>query len=267
MSRAHDVGHACWSFDDPRPFDEYARAFLTAGLAAGERVWYVAGPRFDATANWLRGIETVRPDTVRVVDVTEAYFGDQAIDPRGQIEAWAAESRAATAAGFHGMRVVADVTSLVRTPAQREAFGRYEYYAGRLMRTEPLQGLCGFDRAQLGDRAVAELACLHDTSFDVDVPFRLYPGRTRATAVLDGELDLSAEELFSGALRYTELEPCGGEVIVDAGNLQFLDHQSLLTLHRFAEARQVTAVIRTRLAMAGHLAGMLRLPHVRVEVG
>jgi hypothetical protein len=114
---ATDIGHACWSYDDPRPFDDYARAFLREGLVAGERVWYVAGSRFDATAEWLRsmGAGTGRADTVRVVSVTDAYFGDRAIDPLGQRDAWAAALRDALAEGFPGMRVVADVTDLVRT--------------------------------------------------------------------------------------------------------------------------------------------------------
>ena len=39
----------------------------------------------------------------------------------------------------------------------------------------------------------------------VHVAFHLHPGPTADTAVLDGDLDLSAEELFAVALRHTDL--------------------------------------------------------------
>ncbi|TDC61261.1 hypothetical protein E1258_12010 [Micromonospora sp. KC207] len=33
--------HSCWRYDDPAAFEATARAFLTAGLAVGEELWYV----------------------------------------------------------------------------------------------------------------------------------------------------------------------------------------------------------------------------------
>ncbi|MFD0786660.1 MEDS domain-containing protein, partial [Micromonospora azadirachtae] len=38
-------GHVCWVYDDPAALDRAAHRFLTAGLAAGERLWYVAAGR------------------------------------------------------------------------------------------------------------------------------------------------------------------------------------------------------------------------------
>ena len=35
-------GHVCWAYEDPAAFEEQARSYLAQGLAAGERVWYVA---------------------------------------------------------------------------------------------------------------------------------------------------------------------------------------------------------------------------------
>lgn len=96
--------------------------------------------------------------------------------------------------------------------------------------------------------------------------FHLRPGPTADTAVLDGDLDLSAEELFAVALRHTHLEPTGGEVTVDAHGLRFIDHRSLLALERYAASKQVTAVLRTRLSVAARVAALLNLAHVRVEV-
>ncbi|GIJ56548.1 MEDS domain-containing protein [Virgisporangium aurantiacum] len=258
------AAHVCWSYDELRAFDEFARGFLRAGLAAGERVWFVAGRRSGATGEWLRDVATTAPraDSARVVSCADAYPGGAAIDPATQVETYVAATAEALAAGFTGLRVVADVTDLVRTGEQRAAFARYEYVIGRHLRTAPMRAVCAFDRLELGDRVVAELAVLHEASH----PFSLRSGSTPDAAILDGNLDLGAEELFATALGHTDLEPVDGVVTVDAAGLTFVDHRSLLALQRYAGSRGITVVVRTRLAIAARVAELLELPRVRVEV-
>ncbi|XVV09838.1 MEDS domain-containing protein [Actinoplanes sp. CA-131856] len=257
MSPAVKAGHECWSYEDQSLFDAYARKCVDAGLAAGERVWYV--PSQHADVDDLPG-----GDAVRVIRFTEAYAGDEVVDPAGQVAAYAAATEDALAAGFTGFRVVADVTPLVRTDEQRDAFARYEYVIGRYMRHHPMSAVCAYDRGELGDHAVAELACLHESSHAAGVSFQLHPGATSAEAVLDGELDTSAGELFATALRRTDLDR-GGDFVVDGSGLRFIDHRALLTLQRYAESLSTTAVLRTRLGAVARLAGLLDLTHVRVE--
>jgi hypothetical protein len=268
VSRAITAGHVCWSYDDYQPFDAYARDFLRAGLEAGERVWYVPGRHSAETAGWLAALAggSVRADAIRVVSFEQAYPSSLIVDPVAQVAAYTTATEDALAAGFTGLRVVADATAFVRTDEQRHAFARYEYVIGRYLRTAPMRAVCAYDRRELGDRAIAELACMHEASYAEGVMFQLHPGATAADAVLDGEVDMSVEELFAGALRRTDLEPAGGEVVVDADDLDFIDHRSLLALQRYAETQKMTAVVRTRLGAAGRLAGLLELAHVRVEV-
>jgi hypothetical protein len=268
MSAAVGATHMCWSYDDLRPFDEFAREFLRAGLAAGERVWFVAGRRSGATGEWLRDVaeSTRRPGTVRVISSVDAYPGPAAVDPAGQVDAYVTATADALAAGFTGLRVVADVTELVRTGEQRKAFARYEYVIGRHIRTAPMRAVCAYDRLELGDRVVAELACLHATSGDAPgVTFWLHPGTTPDVAILDGDLDQDAEKPFATALGHADLEPVDGTVTVDAGGLRFIDHRSLLTLQHYADARRITVVVRTGLGTAARIAALLDLPRVRVE--
>ena len=268
VSPAIGTGHLCWSYDDHLSFGAYAREFLGEGLDAGERVWYVPGSHPDETTDWLADhpAASLRDDAVHVVSLEQAYRGGLIVDPATQVAAYTAATEDAMAAGFTGLRVVADATAFVRTDAQRDAFARYEYAIGRYMRTAPMRAVCAYDRRELGDQAVAELACLHETSHAEGVMFQLHPGATTAEAVLDGEVDMSVDEPFAAALRRTDLEPAGGEVVVDADGLDFIDHRSLLTLQRYAEAERMTAVVRTRFAAAERLAAMLELPNVRVEV-
>jgi len=261
VSRAGTAGHVCWSYDDYQPFDAYAREYMRAGLEAGEQVWYVPGRHRTETAEWLAA-----QTAASVLSSGQAYPGGLIVDPDAQVAAYTAATEEALAAGFTGLRVVADATAFVRTDEQRHAFARYEFAIGRYMRTAPMRAVCAYDRRELGDRAVAELACMHESSHAEGVTFQLHPGATTADAVLDGEVDLSMQELFAAALRHTDLAPAGGEVVVDADDLDFIDHRSLLTLQRYAEAQHMTAVVRTRLGAAERLAGLLELAHVRVEV-
>jgi DcmR-like sensory protein len=261
-SMATDIVHACWSYDDYQSFDRYAREFLNAGLIAGEQVWYVTGHSGGATADWLRGAG----DAARILSFEEAYATDRVVDPAEQVAAYTTVTEVALAEGFSGFRVAADVTPLVRTDEQRDAFARYEYVMGRYMKLAPMRAVCAYDRVVLGDRVVAELACLHEHTQADGVRFQLHPGLTRGSVVLSGELDMAVEELFATALNRTDLAPVGGEVIVDAAGLRFIDHRSLLTLQRYAETHRMTAVIRTPLGAAARIAGLLELNDVRVEV-
>ncbi|GAA0485695.1 hypothetical protein Ade02nite_09260 [Paractinoplanes deccanensis] len=204
-------------------------------------------------------------DAVRVVSFEEAYSGDGVVDPAGQVAAYTAVTEEALAGGYTGLRVVADVTALVRTDEQRDAFARYEYIIGRYMRLAPMRAVCAYDRGELGERAVAELACLHESSHDAGVTFQLHPGVTSAEAMLDGELDMSAEELFGTALERTDLDRAGGDVVVDGAGLRFIDHRALLALEKYAASRRTTAVLRTPTGAVARLAGLLELAHVRVE--
>ncbi|GAA2697462.1 MEDS domain-containing protein [Actinoplanes palleronii] len=268
MTTAIESSHACWSYGDHQALDEYAKEFLRAGLAAGERIWYVPRPRSQGITDWLRSVSprSSRPDPVRIIPWQDAYTAGQVVDPAAQIAAYAAVTDAALADGFSGFRVVADVTAMVRTPEQRDAFARYEYAIGRYMHTAPMRALCTYDRTELGDRVVAELACLHETSHASGVTFQLHAGPTEDEAILDGELDMASEDLLSGALWRTGLAPSGGEVTVDAGRLRFIDHRSLLLVQRYAQERRMTVVLRTGLSSALHLAELLELPDVRVEM-
>lgn len=255
-------GHECWSFNDQRRFDAHAREALLSGLAAGERVWFVPGRNSGLTSAMLP-----EGDAVRVFPADEVYQGEQlVVDPVAQVAAYAAATEEAVAAGFTGLRVVADVTDMVRTEEQRDAFARYEYLVGRLMRLEPMRAMCAYDSRELGGPAVAELACLHESSLAADVTFQLHPGDTAAEAVLDGELDAVTHELFRAALDRTDLASSGRPPVVDATGLRFIDHRSLLTLQRHAESHDLTTVLRTRRGGAARLAGLLGLTHVRVEV-
>jgi hypothetical protein len=256
------VDHVCWAYDDLTEFQAYAAQFLSVGAAAGEFTWYVG-------AAVTPEISAVLGGSGRFVDVTEAYPAGAVIEPEAQVAAYAAATEAVLAAGYTGLRVAAEVGGLVGSPAQLDAFARYEFAIGRYMMRSPMRAVCGYDRGVLGD-AVAEVACLHPRSNPGSAPFHLHPaGPERGDVFLDGELDAYSEELLASALRRSESGHPGGagrSFVVHADGLRFVDHRSLLLLEQFAARRHATAVLRTPRKGIARLAGLLELERVRVEV-
>jgi hypothetical protein len=248
----HD--HVCLAYDDPATLEAHAQAFLTAGVAAGQRAWYVgpAGPPPGTSARHVR--------------LDSAYTEGAAVDPQGQAEVFRSAFRDALDAGFTGLRVVADVTPLVRTAQQREAFCRYEHLIDRFMAAHRLSGMCAFRRGEVGDDELAELACLHPTA-NHPVPFRLHGCRPElGRATLTGELDMTTAGLLGTAMDRAGLRPePGADVVLDAAGLRFLDHRTLFRLDRWAADNRTTLVLRGGTDIAARLVALLELQWVRVE--
>jgi anti-anti-sigma regulatory factor len=262
-------GHHCWVYDDPVLLDARAVEFLAAGLAAGEQVWLIAdGPAESLAARLDRvpGIaDALRRGTARLVPVEGAYRHGEVIDPEGQVRAYARATDEALAAGHTGLRVVAEATDLVRTPAQRRAFLRYEHLIDRFMRHRPMSAICGYDRRELDEQAIAELACLHPET-NTDVLFRLHadaPGG--ATIALAGELDPSVGALLATALEAADPVATDGRLVIDATRLRFIDHRSLLHLREHARRQGARTVLRTSRSSPARLVELLDLADIQVE--
>ncbi len=264
--------HTCWSFDDPAVFERHALDYLAAGLAAGERVWFVAAGAAGDLARRMAGggasgaafTAALHGGAASVVGLGAAYATGVVVEPAAQVAAYAAATEQALADGFAGLRVAADATALVRTPAQLDAFARYEHLVDRYMRTVPFSAVCGYDRGELGDRAVATLACLHPET-NADVPFRLHAcAPADGCAALSGELDASTHELLAAALEHADLRPVDGELLFAGDRLRFADHRSLLLLREHARRLGADAVLRTGLPVLARLAALIDQPGLRV---
>jgi anti-anti-sigma regulatory factor len=258
-------------YDDAATFRAHALAFLADGLARGNRVRFIGGP--DDTAALREQLEALPhrgPRPVETASVEQSY-GTYAtpVDGAATVGAYAAAAREALADGFTGLRVAADVTALVRTAAQLDAFARYEHRADRLMLTSgtTLSGLCGLNRAELGTSTIAQLACLHPEGSDDVSPFHLHATPDGDVAV-SGELDLATADLFPQALDRTGVLAEGpDEIVVDATRLRFIDHRNLIALVELAHRHHRTIVLRTCREAPARLVAALGLHAVRVEQG
>jgi anti-anti-sigma regulatory factor len=260
--------HLCRVFDDPADFCAQATEFLADGLARGCRVRYLGDGDVDALRADLplldRLAQAHRPGAVEVHSVAGAHLVAGCVDVAAQVTVYAADTQAALVDGFTGLRVATDVTTLARTRMQLDALARYEHRADRLMTTVPFSALCGFRRSELGDDAVAELACLHAAGGADHAPFRVHATRGADLAV-SGELDLTTVDLFATTLERVGLHDAPAEVVVDATGLAFADHRNLLVLEQLAHRYGRSVVLRTGRRWPERLVEALGLRRVRAE--
>ncbi|GAA4706542.1 hypothetical protein GCM10023215_53770 [Pseudonocardia yuanmonensis] len=268
VDEARDLGpggHYCLAFDDRAEFRRQATTFLREGVEHGDRVLYVA----DATDAELTEVaaelgSAARPGAVEVASARSMYGADEVVDPAVQVRTYAEATAEALAAGFRGLRAAAEITVLVRSAAQRDAFARYEQRIDRFMTAHPFSAVCAYDRGALGASAVAELACVHPAASAGATPFRFF-AREGVDAALGGEVDRTGRELLARTLDRAELDLRGGELVLDATELGFLDHRGLLLLDELGRREEVVVALRGAPGVVRRMAGLLQLAQVRVD--
>jgi anti-anti-sigma regulatory factor len=248
LNAVQDLGvhdHAGWVFNDPAEFRLHAARYLAEGLSAGHRVMYVPGDPGVGLSE-LAGLDAaLATGQASISAVSTMYAADEPVDPQRQVAAFAEAAENAVADGWAGLRVVADVTSLVRTQQQRAAWIQYEYLIDRCMARLPLSGLCGFNRGLLTDtNALTEVVCMHPALTPGASDFRLYGGdRADVSLALAGEIDLSNRHLFASVLRQARPARIGDLLVVDAAKLTFMDYRSLAELARQASELGLTTLV------------------------
>lgn len=130
----HD--HVCWVYEYHADFLAAMVAILAEGRASDQRVQYVA--RGDRAAlhrhvDGLDGADGTASGAVLVLSLDDVYEPGETVGPEAQVAAYQAATEQALADGFTGLRVAAEATPLVRTPAQRAAFVRYEHLIRRTL--------------------------------------------------------------------------------------------------------------------------------------
>jgi hypothetical protein len=273
---AHGFGkgdHLCWAY---RRTDEYLDGvvtFLREGLALGQRGLYMAERPETALLAELaaldgadeliaRGALQVRPLTY---DMRSGTVGAPAVvDVDEQVVTYARATQTAVDDGFTGLRAAVDATPLVRTAAQREAFGRWEHVADRFIRKHPFAALCAYDVRAIGDEAIDEMACLHPRSWGAEPAFHLHASPV-ADVALSGDVDAFAIDTFTLALERTVPAMPGDDLVIDTRDLTFIDHRGLLALARHGRRLGVRGVVLLLAPPIVHcLLEMVDVPLVRL---
>lgn len=151
------TGHLGWTFAGPAEFEGRTASYLAEGLARGERLVLVADD--PSPELWPRPL--LAQGVLVVSSTAEVYGPDRIVDPVGQRLTFQEVLGEARELGYNGVRVAADNTSLLAGDARLAAWLEWEAVADDLMRSEPITGLCAFDRTKTDARALAAAMGCH----------------------------------------------------------------------------------------------------------
>ncbi|OMC16529.1 hypothetical protein A5735_01010 [Mycolicibacter heraklionensis] len=265
--RSGEFGHVGWEYREPGEFVHRAAEYLADGLNLDQRVAYVGAddPASTRAALAAAGLGSGSHD-VHVKTVPEHYlFRGGVVDAALMAERYAAAAVSAVADGYSGLRLVIDVTPVVRTPAQRDAQAALEFLGDRRISTLPVAAMCGYNVAELGD-AAAGLVCLHPAAGPNSVPFQLYTQPAGRNAIaLAGNLDAASEPLLFTTLQRILPLLCHDTLEIDARELEFVGHRQLCLIDHCCGTHGRKALLRSDQAVVHRLVNLLGLANVRVE--
>jgi hypothetical protein len=114
-------GHVCCLYDDVADFRRPLAAFFAAGLRAGCRVAYAGLGGVEGSRADLAGLpdldRRLADGSVQPLSLQDVYGDAHPVDRHRVVDLYAAATEQALADGFRGLRVGADGSELVRSPA------------------------------------------------------------------------------------------------------------------------------------------------------
>lgn len=234
--------HLCWPYEDPERLTGVALRYIADGLMAGERVLCVAQePLRTALFSLDPPHATIVGTSGPALQVMQpgAVYGSAGDlrSPQELLDFYRAALDAAFADEFSGLRVLADVTGVVREPHGRENQLRWEHLADdAIAASSGLTALCAYDAAQVGTAVLEEAACVHPLSRTDSTPsgFRLF--FEGGGLVLAGHIDRTAAGRLRRILEWSHHRPA--RTRLELRGVEFSDDSGLDVLagwaHRLA---------------------------------
>ncbi|TXL61394.1 MEDS domain-containing protein [Aeromicrobium terrae] len=229
-------GHACWGYNSlDGDFAAAAVPFLHEGLDLGQRLAFVGGPEAEKAVRELEPMRSLVDDgTLQVMPFDAIYPGGRRMSNQDQWALYSGATDQAIADGFTGLRVLAEVTSLVGPAEAWLHHVAWEAYADRRMAGRQLAALCCFDRSLTDDDALGSIASAHpvaDRRLRPLVPFQLFTNSDGIAVA--GEVDSASADLFEQLL--TIDDGTTEDVVLDLAELTFIDHHGVVAVQRFAD--------------------------------
>lgn len=215
-----------------------AAVFVSAGLAAGDQVLYVAGDRpLPAALASLEANPAARP-AVAAGQLVVRGFSDL-YDRAGDIDLTAAASSLRATAdlartdGFPGLRIALEMGDFTQALGSIEQVMAWERMATRLQHELGISSVCQYDQRQLGGERSGFLAAEHAGTAPQSAPL---PQASFLATVeglrITGEVDATNRGRFVRVVRARLTARC--QLTVDVGGLDFMDAGTVGELHRIA---------------------------------
>jgi anti-anti-sigma regulatory factor len=264
--------HVAWGYEADEELDAVSVAFLRDGAAHGEQLLLVGDRSEEELRQRLRGADDLEAlagtDALRFVSVGDGYPPLWRDDPHEQVSTYERLTHKAQEAGYHGLRVAADVTTLVIEADDRDKFVQYEHLIDRQVAAGlAFSALCCYDRRRLGRSGFDELACVHPRSHGAAATASIHAGEA-GTVELAGELDVfdvdgaaTWARTFDRVLAQAELTT----LTIDASRLKFIDHRGLVTLDAAAHSRELRIDLRGGSSVVNRVVELLELDAVHVS--
>ena len=240
---AHD--HVCWVYRDEREFDAAALEFAAAGLARGERVLCVG----DRVVEGLRRSPAALGDVdaliaegaLRTVSLAGACSATEEFDAERQRAFYDAATQEALDAGYRGLRILAELSTLAEDARIQPVLVRWEHVADEyIANSSGMTAMCAY-RGDLPVPVLAEAAAGHPLVHAPGDPpaFQLFFDQHQVA--LTGDVDaLGAEHLARMLASSPVVE--GSTCVLDLSELRFADVAGCRAIARWARARAAHGV-------------------------
>jgi hypothetical protein len=233
--RPHD--HTAWFGNGRAELYALASEALAEGLRRDEKLMFVAD---DPDVSMLTGFgaeQLIADGRLDVVEVSAVYGSDTAFSASDQLATFRQALEAALAAGYSGIRVVADNTSLAQ--GDDESFARWlawEQLTDHFQADSMVTGICFFDRTALSAERVSDLAALHPVR-RVDAyeapAFTVFVDRD--AVLLIGSLGGGESDQLRRLLAAIDFKQ---KAVIDLAAAHLLDNEALFALIEFASAER-----------------------------
>jgi len=158
--RPHD--HVGWVYAGTSEFAALAMPYLSEGAALGEKLMYVAEEPDSRDVSQLARL--AEPGALEVASIAEVYGSSGIVDPPSQLATFMTALADAKAAGYTGLRVAADNTSLIRDEKQLKAWIQWEIVADHAAAGHEFTALCAFSKDRVQEAMLRQIAAVHPLS-------------------------------------------------------------------------------------------------------
>jgi len=224
--------HACLTFSDADERLDIVAAFVRDGLDHGDKVVCLTdtltpdGLSAELAERGLPVASTLRRGQLEVVPSVSAYIASGTFDPEQVISGLRSRIDAASAAGYPGLRISADMVWALRPVSGLEQLLTFEVQFSELIATRRALAVCQYDRAGFDAVSLAGAASVHTrgvaaVTYHNDAVLRICRQHLPPGVRIAGELDYRALEALTRAL--AESVRLDDVLFLNLGQLRFID--------------------------------------------
>ena len=233
--------HLCALYQGEAELEQIAATFVCSGLAAGDRVLYVASDRPSATVR--TALETHQVVTgpasgigqLVIEDFGTAYGEPDQLDLDQLESGFRAAGRQARADGFGALRVAAEMGDFSRAIGSVERLLEWERRCTSMQHEEGITSVCQYDQRRFGQLQAAMITREHTGIAPATAPAP--PAWFTATTapwglIVTGELDLASRDVFGRVL--SARLAASPWLRLDVGGLGYAEAGALAVLYQTA---------------------------------